>query len=273
MSESNEPVGADHPSLPELLKPGRAMFDESDARPGRTVLLLLAVLAICLPAMLVDLAARDSTHTMENIAVLSAQETWLRQVGYKDIEAAPDAWLMPTRNGEPRVTKPPMYVWTTVLGWIGLDPDTATAEQIIWRARFVSVVMGVVLIASIFWMGLSLEGRRLAVVAALAAGAMWFVQRQARTASYDIHMTAWVALSLAGALWAMKPLRRKAHWRRQVVGWGAAAFGLFMGFMSKQLALVVMVLPLVVFFVLNKPFRRWSIVFAFAAVAAGVPVC
>ncbi|MEP0762465.1 MAG: hypothetical protein HRF48_06970, partial [Chloroflexota bacterium] len=179
------------------------MGHQSAGRSGWLIALSLAlVLLACLPPMLVDLAKRDSTHTMENIALLSAQETWLRQQGYYDLPADPNAWVMPTRNGSPRVTKPPMLVWLNLLAWWDLDPYTASVDLVTYRARLVAVGMALILIASTFWAGLTLADRRLAVLAALAAGSMWFLQRQGRTASYDIHLAAWSSLAMAAGLWA-----------------------------------------------------------------------
>ena len=165
----------------------------------RDLLVLAALLAFCLPSTLMKIGASDSTNTMENIAVLSAQETWMRQ------EAGDTkAWIMPTVNGRQRVNKPPMLVWLDMAAWKGMTLDDGI-EELIWRARLVSVGTGLVMLASIYWIGVTLGDRRYAVIATLVAGSMWFVQRQCRYASYDIQVTAWCTLSIAGALWAMRP--------------------------------------------------------------------
>lgn len=165
----------------------------------RDLFVLAALLFFCLPSTLVKIGHSDSTNTMENIAVLSAQETWMRQQAGES-----DAWLMPSVNEKPRVTKPPMLVWLDMIAWKGMTIDDGI-EELIWRARLVSVFTGLVMLASIYWIGLTLGDRRFAVMALLVAGSMWFVQRQSRYASYDIQFTAWATLSVASALWAMRP--------------------------------------------------------------------
>ncbi len=229
---------------PELLLPHDPV-EGSDVSWRVHLVVLIAIVLLSAMVMCIRLGHRDSTHTMENITLLSSQETWLRQQGYLDIEKEPDAWLMPTRNGRPRVTKPPMVVWLNMLSWCDLEPLEADVEVLVFRARLVSVVMGVIMLAAIYWSGLSLGDTRTAVLGAIAAGSMWFLQRQSRTASYDIHMAAWVSLSLAGALWAMNPMRSVPGWKRQLLGWLVCGVGLAFAWMSKgPLAIVVTVLPL-----------------------------
>ena len=179
-----------------MLEPaGRFAWREA----GGLVLILLA----CLPPMLAGLGGRDTTHTMENLAVFSSQETWLRLHGYEagEIEAEPGAWAMPSRNDRPRLRKPPGVVWVNLLAWAGLEPGDAgaTPARLLLRARLASVAMGLVLIAGVYGVGRSLGDRRTAALAALAAGTMLLVQKQARYASYDIYMAAWVAVGLGVA--------------------------------------------------------------------------
>lgn len=233
------------------------LTQQGKSRPLRTWLLLIAVLLVCLPPMLIGLGERDSTHTMEDISLLSSQETWLRQRGHIQIEKDPNAWLMPSRNGEPRVTKPPLLVWTHMLAWWDLEPATSTVSQLAHRARLVAVVMGLILIVSAFWAGGTLGDPKLAVMAGLVAGVNIFVQRQARTASYDIHMAAWASLSVASALWAMAPFRPRPALVREIAGWGIGGLALAAAWMSKgPLALVVVVLPLVALQAADR--KRWK---------------
>lgn len=210
-------------------------------------LMLLMVLIVSAVPMLVVVGRSDSKRTMENIAVLSAQETWLRQHGWQDIEADAYAWLMPTRNGNPRIVKPPMVVWLDMLAWTGLTPADSTAQQLIGRARVVSGCMGLMTVLGVFWIGRVLWDRKLAVLAALAAGTTLFLTRQARIASYDMHMTGWATLAVASAIWAMRPFAPGSQAPgslRAVVGWGLAGVALAGAFMSKgPLALLVGAAP------------------------------
>ncbi len=203
------------------------------------------VLLVCLPALLMDLGGRDSTHTMENIALVTSQETWLR------IHAGEsDAWLMTTNDGHPRVEKPPLQAWWHFLAWIGLDPSTAQPTELLWRARVVAIGAGLLLLAAIYWLGNTLGGVRLAITATLIAGSTIFLQRQARTASYDIHYVAWSTLSVAAALWAMQI--RRVHradfdYARTIGGWLLAGIACAAAVMSKNpLPVVIVIIPLLI---------------------------
>jgi 4-amino-4-deoxy-L-arabinose transferase-like glycosyltransferase len=219
-------------------------------------LLLAAVLAVCAVPMLVAVGRSDSKRTMENIALLSAQETWLRQHGWQDIPADPDAWLMPTRNGNPRIVKPPLVIWLDMLAWTGLTPQTSSAEQLIFRARLVSVGMGLLTVAGVFWIGCVLGDHKLAVMSALAAGTCLFLQRQARIASYDMHMTGWATLAVASAFWAMRPFGPAPGLGRAAFGWCLAGVALAGAFMSKgPLALLVGAAPVLCTMIVVK--ERW----------------
>ncbi len=212
----------------------------TSSRPATTWLWLLAVLVVCAVPMLVTVGHADSKRTMENIALLSAQETWLRQHGWQDIPPDPDAWLMPTRNGNPRIVKPPMVIWMDMIAWTGLTPQTSTAEQLITRARIVSVGMGLLTVVGVFWIGCVIGDPKLAVMSALAAGTCLFLQRQARIASYDMHMTGWATLAVASAIWAMRPFKPPPGRAVTLLGWSLAGVALAGSYMSKgPLALLV----------------------------------
>ena len=229
--------------------------------PLKVWLMLIGVLIISAVPMLAGLGRADSKRTMENITMLSAQETWLRQHGWQDIEPDPNAWLMPTRNGNPRFVKPPMVVWMDMLSWTGLTPQTSTVEQLIFRARVVSVGMGLMTVLGVFWIGYVIKDYKLAVLSALAAGTCLFLQRQARIASYDMHMTGWATLAVASAVWAMRPFGSAPGIGRQVVGWCLAGVALSASFLSKgPLALMVGGLPVLMFIVLYREnWRRWTV--------------
>jgi 4-amino-4-deoxy-L-arabinose transferase-like glycosyltransferase len=202
--------------------------------------LLAGVLVACLAPMLVGLGARDSTHTMENVAVVVSQETWLR---WHDGE--PLAWLVTFNDSRPRVEKPPFLTWLHFIGWADLDPDTAEPVRLIHRARLVAVLLGLLMLASIFWLGVTLADVRLGVIAALVAGSTVFFERQARTASYDIHFAAWATLAVAGALWAMKPRGEPPSAGRAWLGWIVCALATSASVMTKNpLALALVVVPI-----------------------------
>src|SRR5206468_558268 len=142
-------------------------------------------------------------------------------------------WLTPSFNGTTRVTKPPMLVWLNMLSWSDLDLATSTPDQLVLRARLVSVTLALLTLGSTFWIGLTLADYKLAVLAAMIAGSNILLRRQARFAAYDIHLTAWATLAVAAAFWAMRPCGLTAEKRQQVLGWGIAGLGLAMAWLSK----------------------------------------
>src|SRR4051794_31430667 len=120
------------------MNPSPAVVSPESSPRRLTLTLLLLVLLASLPPLLIDLGERDCTQTMEMLSLLSSQETWLRQQGWVDIPRDPNAWLMPTKMGEPRYVKPPMVVWLNMLAATGLRPETSTADAFMLRARYVA---------------------------------------------------------------------------------------------------------------------------------------
>lgn len=225
-------------------------------------LVLALALLLCLPTLLIDLGGRDTTHTMENVTVVVAQETWLRwHAGDRGV------WLVPSHDWRPRLKKPPMVTWMHFLAWADLDPSAAEPDLLLYRARLLAVAMGLILLAAIFWMGCTLGDMRMAVIATLAAGSMFFLQRQARTASYDIHFVAWATLSIAAALWAMNPRGARSSRARQLAGWLIAGLAMGASAMSKNpLAVAMVVLPVGGAIVLLPGRRRAAMLGLLAAV-------
>jgi len=243
----------------------------SSNQPIRAWLALFVVLAACLPALLVGVAQRLSTHTMENVALVTSQETWLRLH-----DGDSEAWLVSTNDGKPRLEKPPLLTWLNVLAWSDLDPGTATPQQLTHRARLVSAAMGLLMLVSTYWMGVTLAGARFGALAALMVGSTLFFQRQARTASYDIHFVAWETLAVAAGLWAMRPFGATPSMDRRLLGWTICGVGLCAAAMSKNPLPYFFVVPaLIAAIVLTSPSRRndsiWlaaTVVLSFVPVAA-----
>lgn len=231
---------------------------------GCTAVALVLALVLCLPPLIVDLGAYDATNSMEKVSLLTSQETWLRQRSGES-----DAWLMPSLNGVARVIKPPMLVWLNMLAWADLTPGSATTDQLVVRARLVAVPLTVLFLGSVFWIGLTLDDRKLAVLATLIAGSTMLLQRQGRLASYDIHLTAWVTLAVAAGLWAVQPFGAVPGRTRQLIGWGLAALALGMAWMTKgPLAIVLTVVPLATAIVLSSERRLVNGLSLCGAVAA-----
>jgi len=240
--------------------------------PGawRTWALLIVCLAVCAAPPLAGHSMRDSNHSMESIAVATSQEAWLRWHA-----GEPRAWLVTTNDGLLRVQKPPMVSWVNFLAWSGCDPATTSPVELIRLARFAAVVMGMVFLASIFWLGVQMLNARLAALATLVAGSMVFVQRQAQTASFDMHFTAWVTLAVAGAAWAID-LTHGLHRRdRAWLGWSLCALATAAAGLSKNPLAFPLVIGPTLAMILWQPHSRGRHVIglAFSQAVAAVPVC
>lgn len=190
----------------------------------------MLLLLICAVPLLVDLGARNPQHWMEGAALMTSQETWLNQHAGDG-----QAWLNPTINTSPRLNKPPLVIWLNMAAWTGLTPETSTTDQLMHRARLVTVGMGLLLTAGVFWMGCTLRGPRLGLVAAMIASTTpVFLQLQSRMASYDIHLVAWTTLACAAALWAMQPFGGEYSRRRAFAGWLVCGAAAGLSWMSKN---------------------------------------
>lgn len=195
----------------------------------QTIILLFACLLLSLPPLLIDLNTREASQTMEYFPLISAQEMRARIA-----DDVPDAWFMPTDNGEPRVIKPPLVVWLHALVWMDLDPHDADPIELTLRARYIAVAMGLLTLIGVFQLGLLLGDKRTAVMATLIVASMFFFQRQARMASYDIHLVAWATLAIAFALDALAPFRpERRRGRRFWFDWIIAGFCFGCAWLSK----------------------------------------
>lgn len=247
--------------VPKLLQPQSI---------GRWWWLLIGLIS-CIPVMFIDLRVRVSTHTMENVALLSSQETFLRQHGWREIPQEKNAWLIPSSNGIPRTVKPPLLVWLNLLAWMDLTPENASPQLLTFRARMVTVTLGLVMLASIYWLGRNLGDDRLGLLGLLVLGSTWFVQRQSRTASYDIYLATFACLAIAAQVWAyqLRPERRRIKAFAVAVVIGGVSMAL--GWLSKgPLILLVTVLPLIGCLALIRKHWRSNLLLLMLAVCLAI---
>ncbi|MEM1209591.1 MAG: hypothetical protein AAGI54_10015 [Planctomycetota bacterium] len=229
------------------IEPVAGAFAEPSGGAIKAWLGLAVVLLLAAAPLTVRLGQADSRRTMENITIASAQETWLRQHGRADrgIEAEPWAWVIPSRNGEPRVRKPPLVVWAHLaLAWPDLRPGDpqATPPDLIRRGRMLAVAMALLTVAGTYLIAMQWGGVRLAIVSAAVVGTMLITVRQGRIASYDMHMVAWGTLAIAAGAWAMRPAWGTPNLWRRLVGWSLAGAALAAATMSKNALPVVFAL-------------------------------
>ncbi|MEQ9455305.1 MAG: hypothetical protein RLN76_12040 [Phycisphaeraceae bacterium] len=225
------------------------------------------VLLVSLPGLIVGVVTpRESTHHMERRVLVSADETWRRAIGDADFEAMGlESYLIPTLNDADRIIKPPLAVWLTRLGWVGVDGHQAGWFELMSRARWVAIGMTCVLLLGTYLLGVSLCGGRgtrgaigmaVGMLAGIGVGTSLIVQRWGRIAAYDIHLAGWIALGLGLAFLATRPGRATAHrhWLLLSIFGGG---GLGFAWLSKgPIALLMMLVPLVVVAVVDRV--RWS---------------
>lgn len=222
--------------------------------------------------MLMAYERSEPARIMENLAIMSSQDTWMR------VHAGePAAWVIPSWNGQPRVNKPPLLVWVNLLAWTGLDPDHASLETLVARARLVAVGFMLLALLGTFWAGRVLTGdAHFAHVAACMTGTMLLFVKQSRYAAYDEHLLGWLAVSMAAALWAMRPRAAASPSRWAGIGWILSGLALGAAWLTKgPLALVLGLGPMVLV-ALALPERRgralWGVGAVFAvAIAVAAP--
>ncbi len=233
----------------------------------RSWAVLLFCLVVLLPPLLVRLGVNSSISSMESIALLTSQETWIRQCHGEN-----KAWLVPSFKGETRLEKPPLNVWLDMLAWWNLDPDTASPEIIVGRGRFISVLLGLAVLAGTFWIGHQLGGLQLATAATLMTGTFFLFLKQARIASYDIQMAGWVTLAIATALWSLGSLKASpAFWWKRFLGLLLAGVFLGAAIMTKgPLAIVLFVVPVLIAIFLAPGPRAAGVAGLLLALATGL---
>lgn len=160
--------------------------------PRRIAWLMFGLVLMTILPMTVSLRTGDAVRHMEVMTLVTGQETWMRY--HAGDRNAP---LEPSWNGRPRIRKPPLTIWLNMLAWTGLTPEDSAAQDLVGRARILALGFVAMALLSTVWMGRMIGGRDFGGVAALIAGANFFLVRQARIASYDTHLLGWTALAVA----------------------------------------------------------------------------
>lgn len=187
---------------------------------------LAGILALAMPALLIDLRRPAVQMEREARAVETAVQTWQRQS-----EAAELRWfedrIMPIADDRAVLDQPPGAVWLHLLAMQGLEPADATPRRLAYRARLVSAIAALIAIAGVFWAGYAIGGLNPAALAALTlAGCPVFIF-YGRMATPDMPAIALSVVAAAAAIWAMRPHRRPPSRGRQALGY--ATFGLALG--------------------------------------------
>lgn len=200
---------------------------------------LLLLLIIVAPPLFIGLGNADCEFHMEVRTIAASQETWMRQ------QHDPHAWLMPSWNGAARVNKPPLTVWLNLLTWAGLDPATASVDQLVRRSRTVAAGLSLAALLAIVGIGTTLHSSRFGLLAAAVTGTSLLFLRNARLASYDTYLLAFSTFAIAAGLWALQCREKTPRRTPFLVGWTACGIAIAAAFLTKgPIALVMSALPL-----------------------------
>lgn len=213
------------------------------------------LLLTCLLPLLCSIGTRDTWASMENITLASSCDTFLEMHGWHDITQNEQAWYVPSFNGTPRYIKPPLVVWINLLAWSDLTPATTHPRELMFRARIASVMVGLLMLVSIYWLGLSIGNIHTGLLGALFVGTTILFQKQTRISSYDIYLTSFATFSVASAWWAIGPHRPDRHFskRRYLIGWILSGIGLGAAIMSKgPLAYPLAILPIAFCMIMHR---------------------
>ena len=204
--------------------------------------LLCLWLLLCSAPLLVHYEKSGPCRVMENLCVMSSQETWMRQQA-----GEADAWVLPSWNGRPRVNKPPMLVWVNMLAWSGLEPEISSVDELIGRSRLLAVGMSLLTLGAIYGLGCFLSGSRMGRLAMVLTGCSFFFIKQGRLATYDTHWLAWISWAVLVGCWALR-LSWARGGRRSLPLWIGSGL-LFGGALLTKgaLASLFVLVPLLVF--------------------------
>jgi len=128
----------------------------------------LACMACALLPLMVDVNRPPSFDSHEREQIQRSLDTH-KLFKATHVEGWSLGRLTPVDGWEPRVDLPPGVVWLHLASWSGL-PAEPSFNEALDRARFVSVVFGLVLIGAIFWAGYGIGGWAPGTLAAPAGG-------------------------------------------------------------------------------------------------------
>jgi len=226
-------------------------IDHAYAEPPRSQskltpwLLLLLCLAMASPALLLELSRPDVIDAVEARTIAIAMHTQ-QQRGDADAWFTPEM-LWPVLNGQPQLGDPPLVSWLQRLALPNGVVVNQPVDTIVWRVRLVSVAMGMLMLGSVFWIGMSVGGRTVATFAALMCLANPIFVIHARMAAPPIFQAAFTALAIAAALWAVRPFKPASSVERQFIGWVTCGLATGAAVLSiGPLAAIDVALPIVV---------------------------
>lgn len=164
----------------------------------------IAIIAVAIVQFCLFLNHRDVTTSHEGRVVATAREMLARH-----------DWIVPYCNDVPRVAKPPLAYWTTMIAW------SAAGQQEPWLARLPSALCGA--LAALLMMDLARRvlGRDGGIVCGLAWISTWFIVDEYRKSMADPYLAFFALLSV----WAWIAARERRSSALLLLAYLSAAFG------------------------------------------------
>jgi len=180
---------------------------------------LLLCLAVACPALLIGIHLPHVTEAEEAQSVATSIQTWRH---YRELTKADHFSIdryEPYLNRRSQLRRPPGLTWVHIAVFANTANDETKVEQLVTRARLVSVGAALLTVASVFWAAYSIGRMTTAVLSAFVCVANPIFIYYGRLATPTMTATAMGYLCIAAALWAIRPLRPAASVERQFLGW------------------------------------------------------
>lgn len=193
-------------------------------RPFAWLILVALLLLGALPIYLFLLTDR-SVDSEQAHALAVAKETWRTRMTQYDGQVSLES-MVPMDRGHERLTQPPGGVWLNQLAFVGLDPATASNEQLAYHMRLLSAGFALLLIAGIYWAGFSIGGLMTASYSGLIAASCPVIAWFTHAGTAELPMLGFQTLAVASAMWALRPLKPPPTVARQALGWAICGLAL-----------------------------------------------
>jgi len=187
----------------------------SALRPGGHGSGRAALAGLLTLALLVGLSSSADPRPLET------HEIFVAQTAREMLER--HDWVLPTFNGEPRLTKPPLMYWLVMAGMELLGREGRVPE---WLARFPSAVSGAVLVLATCLLGSIVYDRRIGMLAGLFLCGMAGFWEYANTARPEMLYAACCSLATLGwvrAMFVPAGPSTRSWWLWWIFGWIGAS--------------------------------------------------
>lgn len=119
-------------------------------------------------------------------------------------------WVIPHLNGEPRLTKPPLYFWMVCLSSLAINHGQVNE----FAARLPVALSGILMLLMTWAMGRRLYGNRIGFIAALMLATMYRFFVQARQASLDLPFAMFITAGFMSFVYGVTAQQGKRRYYR-----------------------------------------------------------